>query len=318
MTTKLPTVFMFSGQGSHYYRMGEELYQQHPVFRQTLLELNEIAQALLGESLIELLYDPRRNKMDTFAQTRHTHPAIYLVEIALARTLQHEGIEPDWVLGASMGAFAAATIAGAWSAEQALTAVIRQAETVEEYCDNGYMLAILDDPDSYHDQMELYTYSSLAAVNFAQHFVVAADSVGLQKIESVLAPQIVRQRLAVSHAFHSPRVDPARNHYLKAVQTAFLQPLHLPFICCIEGKVLNTLSEPYFWQVIRKPIYFQKTIQTLEAQQGCCYLDLGPSGTLATFLKYLIGPESASTIHTIMTPFGQEHRRLRALIQDLT
>jgi acyl transferase domain-containing protein len=317
MTPKLPTVFMFSGQGSHYFRMGEELYQQHPVFRQTLLELNEIAQALLGESLIELLYDPRRNKMDTFAQTRHTSPAIYLVEIALARTLQYEGIEPDWVLGTSMGAFAAATIAGAWSAEQALTAVIRQAEAVECHCDNGYMLAILDNPARYHDQIELYTYSSLAAVNFSQHFVVSADSAGLQQIERVLDPQIVRQRLAVSHAFHSPWLDPARNHCLKVLQTAFLQPLKLPFICCIESKTLDTLSEPYFWRVIRDPIYFQRTIQTLEARQGCCYLDLGPSGTLATFLKYLIGPKSVSTIHAIITPYGQEQRRLQVLIQDL-
>jgi bacillaene synthase trans-acting acyltransferase len=80
---------------------------------------------------------------------------------------------------------------------------------------------------------------------------------------------------------------------------------------------LDTLSEPYFWRVIRDPIYFQRTIQTLEARQGCCYLDLGPSGTLATFLKYLIGPKSVSTIHAIITPYGQEQRRLQVLIQDL-
>ena len=68
------TVFMFSGQGSHYYRMGEALYRQHPVFRKTLQELDEQAQLLLGESIIAILYDDRRKKLDSFSDIRYTQP----------------------------------------------------------------------------------------------------------------------------------------------------------------------------------------------------------------------------------------------------
>lgn len=308
----LTTVFLFSGQGSQYYHMGKELYQRHPVFRQTLLELDEIAQSLLGSSVIDVLYHPQRKKTDVFDNTRYTHPAIYMVEVAMAQTLQHEGIQPDLVLGASMGAFAAATVAGAWQAEQALSAVIRQAEMVDHYCAAGHMLAILDDPDRYHECPELYTHSALAAVNFARHFVVSTDTAGLRSIDSALDADIVRQTVAVSHAFHSPWLDPAREAYLAYLQTQRLQPLKLPCLCSIEARTMTALSMPYFWRVVREPIHFQQTILSLEAQKSCRYLDLGPSGTLATFLKYLIAPDSASTINTIMTPYGHEYGRLQS------
>ncbi|MEE8059159.1 MAG: acyltransferase domain-containing protein [Pseudomonadales bacterium] len=315
----LPIVFMFSGQGSHYYHMGADLFAQQPVFRQTLLELNEIAQGLLGESIIDIMYSPQHKKMHVFEQTRHTHPAIFMVEYALAQALLTAGIKPDYVLGASMGAFAAATVAGCFNAEQALTAVIKQAEALERHCETGKMLAILDDPAGYYHQTELYTNATLAAINFDRHYVVSTNSVGLTAIESFLGQQVSYQRLAVSQAFHSPWIDPAKAVYmdfLDAYAPTFLAP-QIPLICCIDAKELAQLSAAYFWQVIREAIHFQKTIHFLEERNHYRYIDLGPSGTLATFLKYNITTESNSKIHGIITPYGQEHDKLQTLIQQI-
>ncbi len=313
MTTKSSTIFLFSGQGSHYYRMGEELYRKHPVFREALEALDELVQSLLGESIISVLYDPRYKKQDVFSTLRHTHPAIFMVEVALARTMQHEGIEPDYVLGTSMGSFAALTIAGGLSAEQAMAAVIRQVEVIEQNCVRGHMLAVLDDPVSYHQNAGLYDNSSLAGVNFYQSFVVATDEAGLEQVEKSLKKGTIRQRLAVDYAFHSPWLDPAKDVYLEFLKTQSLQPLKLPFICCVEGSTLNEVPTTYLWQVVREPIEFQETIELLEIEQSRNYIDLGPSGTLATFLKYLLDKASASSIHPVMTPYGSELQQLEKL-----
>lgn len=306
---------MFSGQGTHYYRMGEELYHKHPVFRETLNELDEQAQSLLGESIVSVIYNSKCRKQDVFSNLCHTHPAIFMVEVALARTLQHEGIQPDYVLGTSLGTFAATVIAGGISEEQALTAVIRQAEMIEQNCTRGHMLAIVGNSVSYHQKSELYENSSLAAINCDQSFVVAANESGFKQIESSLTKKTVRQRLAVDYAFHSSWIDPAKDVYLEFLQEQSMQALKLPLICCVEGSALTELSAPYFWQAVREPVEFQETIELLEAEQSWHYLDLGPSGTLATFLKFLVIKESASKINSVMTPYGKDLQQIEKLKQ---
>lgn len=316
MIIKSPVVLMFSGQGSHYYRMGEALYQQHPVFRQTLQFLDEHAKSLLGHSIIATLYDPQRTKMEAFNDIQYTHPAIFMVEVALARTLQHEGIEADYVLGASMGTFAAVAIAGGLSDEQGLTAVIEQADAIARHCSRGSMLAILDDPVNYQQQTVLRDNSSLAAVHFDKHFVVSGNKDGMQKIAEALDSQVVSQPLAVDYAFHSHWLDPAEQPFLTSMQSRPLQPLRIPLICCANAGLLTSIPATHLWQVVRQPVRFQKTIQALETRQSWCYIDVGPSGTLVTFLKYLM-QSSTSSMHTLATPYGQEMARLEGLKQTL-
>jgi acyl transferase domain-containing protein len=182
------------------------------------------------------------------------------------------------------------------------------------------MVAILADPALYQQQSELADCSTLAAVNFDQHFVVATDLTGLPSVENYLDQQISYQRLTVSQAFHSHWLEPAKVPYqtfLADLLDDNLPVLQTPFICCTDAKVLTQLTRNYFWQVIRQPIRFQQTIQYLESQGTYCYIDLGPSGTLATFVKYNLTTESASSTHAVITPYGQEQAKLDALIDSI-
>jgi len=103
---------MFSGQGSQYFKMGHALFVHDPIFRDWMVRLDGIVRELSGSSVVDALYSTDRGKGEIFARTLVTHPAIFMVEYSLAQSLIHANVEPDITLGASLGSFAAAVVAG--------------------------------------------------------------------------------------------------------------------------------------------------------------------------------------------------------------
>ena len=205
-----PTVFMFSGQGSHYFQMGKALFDGNDTFRRWMLQLDQVARQASGSSVIATLYSDAHKKSDSFDRLTATHPAIFMVEYSLAQALMNEGVRPDMVLGVSMGSFAAAVVAGFLDVEDALKAVIQQATALEESAETGGMTAILGDPAMFNEEF-LGGRSELAAVNFASHFVISARTSELAAIEAVLRQRNVGfQRLPISFPFHSQWIDKAK------------------------------------------------------------------------------------------------------------
>src|SRR6266404_8409287 len=115
-----PTVFMFSGQGSHYFQMGRALYESNPVFAHWLDRMDKVVHDLTGRSVLTVLYG-ERSKAEPFVDITATHPAIFMVEYALAQALMEKGVVPDYTLGTSLGSFAAASVSGCLSMEDALS-----------------------------------------------------------------------------------------------------------------------------------------------------------------------------------------------------
>jgi bacillaene synthase trans-acting acyltransferase len=300
------TVFMFSGQGSHYIQMGRPLFNVNWLFRKQMLELDDMVRALTGASVVDTLYSDTIASNTPFSRTRVTHPAIFMVEYSMARALIGAGVTPDIVLGTSLGSYVAAALAGYVGLEDALRAVVYHALAVEQKCDAGGMIAILADPRLYGEEF-LRNACDCAAVNFSSHFVVSApllQCIGVQKRLSAL--DIPWHRLAVSHAFHSRWMDQARDHFETSVRSMRIQAGTLPLVCCDRAATLAALHHGHFWDVTRHPIRFPKAIAGLEANGSYCYVDAGPSGTLATIMKYLLPPTSRSTVHAILTPYGRD------------
>ncbi len=306
------TVFMLSCQGSQSYQMAKQLYDAHPVFRQWMDQLGELAFKLAGVRVVEAIYSGR--KADLFDQTSLTHPAIFMVEYALAQVLLHEGIRPDLTLGASLGSFAAATLAGHLTPENALAAVLEQAASFDASCEPGGMIAIIADPVLFEENF-LKLHSEMVGVNFATHFAVAAPNAALDKIEIELKQRnITFQRLAVAYAYHSHWVDMAQEQFAWFMQNLPRSKGSIPVVCCAQAKTLDTLPADFFWRVVRQQINFRDAIAHLEQQGPHRYIDLGPSGTLATFVKYGLAKESSSTSHALLTPYGQDQKCLAALL----
>jgi len=307
-------VFMFSGQGSQYYQMGRELFEKDNTFHNWMVQLDEIARRSSGTSVISALYSSVHTKGDPFDRTLLTHPAIFMVEYSLAQTLLEAGIEPDMVLGTSLGSFAAAAVAGFIEVEDALNAVMRQAIAFEECCEPGGMTAVLADPALF-DRDFLSGRSELASVNFSSHFVVSAKKNELDEVETALRKHNINyQRLPVSYPFHSRWIEKARAPFESFMRSVQYKKGQLPLVCCDKAAILSGLSDQFFWNVVRHPIHFREATARLEQQGARVYIDVGPSGTLATFLKYGMPATSRSTVHAILTPFGRDQKNLSALL----
>jgi trans-AT polyketide synthase/acyltransferase/oxidoreductase domain-containing protein len=307
-----PIVFMFSGQGSQYYHMGKALYQKEPRFREWMQKLDAVVEKISGVSVVEQLYSPDNRISDIFDHTRLTHPAIFMVEFALARVLMERGIQPGTVLGGSLGEFAAAAVSGVMDPGDLLDLVVKQAEIFETYCEPGGMLTILHDPALYHSTPLLFENSQLASINYSTHFVVSGKIECLQDISAFLKKQNIGfQLLPVSFAYHSSLIDAAEEAYLKHLRGKSFQPPTIPFISCMEGKLINRVPPDYFWQIVRKPVVLPRALENFAPTRDTIFLDLGPAGTMANLVKNNL------THHphcfTFMTLFGGELKEIGEL-----
>ena len=299
-----PTVFMFSGQGSQYYQMGLDLYESNRSFRKTLIELDDVVSGLIGESVLENIYHKNRRLSDDFTTLRITHPAIFMIEYALAKTIMDEGIKPDFVLGASLGTIVAATIAGCFDLSSAISFVVKQAETIDRYCSNGGMTAILRGPEFYHQHYNCRKDIQLAAVNFSNHIIVAGLADNLSEVEEKFGEDLTYLRLMVPYAFHSSWIEPAKVPFCEYLETINVCNPQLPLICSMSGEQITHISGNYFWDIVRQPILFHDTILSMESRGNYNYIDLGPSGTLATFVKNIVSKSSMSKVYVTLSPFG--------------
>lgn len=306
-------IFMFSGQGSQYYGMGKELYLQNPVFRSWMNKLNDIWIQISGLSVIDELYHPGNNGK-TFDQLSYTHPAIFMIEYSLARVFIENGLEPDCVLGTSLGEYTAAAVAEIFSLEESLHIILKQVEMVPNFCQAGRMTAIIHHPDLYHQSPALYLHSELAAVNYSSHFVISGFAEEIITVENYLkTKEVLFQALPVGYGFHSKNVNPIKNHYKEFLATFQPKQPAIPFISCMEADFVRVLTPTHFWDVVRRPILFERTIARLESISESCYIDLGPFSTLTNFVKQNLAKDSGTKCYSIMTPFHQDIKNIKAI-----
>lgn len=306
-------IFMFSGQGSQYYQMGKGLYNTNDIFRKKLHEFDEIVKDLIGSSLCEIIYDENKRMHDEFSRTLYTHPAIFIVESALVFTLASYGITPDLVMGTSLGEFTAAAVAGILSYEKALDLIIKQAECIEQTCEEGYIVVVFGNPSLYEDVEIIKKMSNIATINSENHFAIAGIRKNFKEIfDYFKAKDIMYQILPVSHGFHSRGIDPASESFQHFIAAEKFKKPDIPFISSLYGKEVNEIGNEYFWEIAREPILFVKALESINAEDmSFNYIDLGPTGTLATLTKYYNKETGQdSEIFQIMNQFGKEVENL--------
>lgn len=314
-----PIVFMFSGQGSHYFQMGKELFEHQATFRGWMTEMDKIVARMLGCSIIELLYDTNNRKEHVFDRMRYTHPAIFMVEYALSHVLKERGITPDILLGSSLGEYSAAAVAGVIDVEEMLTILVDHAMLCEQYCADGGMIAIFGSPEVYHSTAVLHGNCEIASINFDSHFVVSGSASRLKIVAEYLDKNEINfQLLPVAHAYHSSIFDSVKSAFLETLKNIPSVSPAIPVISCAAAKVLDTIGPEDYWNAVRSPILFQDTLLGIEQKHNAIYLDLGPSGTLSTFAKYVLPKNTASENFPILTPFGRDVRNLDAVKQALS
>ncbi len=297
MTKNSKSVFMFSGQGSQYYFMGLSLYRENLVFRKTINYLDELVKSISGYSVLSAIYDQTKLITEKLDNLAITHPAIFMIQYAMVKTLESLDIFPDIVLGYSLGEYSALTTAGVINPEEALGMILSQAKIVRAVCDTGFMYAILANHEQHLPLYSNSTQVELASKNFQQHFVLA----GLENSESKLvemlnSSKLVYFKLPIQYGFHSSAIEPAIEPIKATIDEAVFKTPMLPIASCTKGHFLNSIDNKHFQEVFRAPIQFQKTIQFLENKGQYRYIDIGPSDTLSIFTKYIINKDSKSKI----------------------
>ncbi|BCD97038.1 ACP S-malonyltransferase [Marinagarivorans cellulosilyticus] len=306
-------VFMFSGQGSQYFRMGEDLYQSHSVFRQCMSEMDQLVKEKSGFSIVSELYKPERKKSESFNDLSKTHPAIVMVEFALAKTLIAEGIKPDLLLGSSLGEFSALAIAGAFDTNTLLDLVLHQSSTLESSENATGMTAVICeryvlDPIIQRNNCEI------AGINSKQHFIIAGRLKDLEQCHMAFNSALVSyQPLAVNQGFHSSFLESEKAKVLPFISSQDYSQPQLPVFSCASKGALETFSPEHLWNVIRKPMMLTETLDQLFSFGELTFIDISPSSTLSNFVRINKPQSNSSKVFPVLDPFGSDLDRFNKL-----
>lgn len=306
-------IFLFPGQGGQYKGMGKQLFQTNQYFASSLESSDSIFQKHVGYSLIDALYG---NSQDELNDLIFSTPAILSLEIAMLNTLNAFGIQPDYVVGNSIGEVAATVACGMLPKEVAIEIVIEHSKSiVQSSMGEGGMITVIninyDKLMSLLSKYELY----IASFNCPNNYTISGFKTELDAFQLELkAKNILYYRLPIAYPFHSPLINQSKDDYRYYIATSNLSLVpNKRFISGLYGQKTATLPEDYFWKVISEQMNIPQLVANLEEKGPNIYIDLGPSGTMANFVKYNLTKSSKSIVHPIMTPFKTDLKQLKKL-----
>jgi phthiocerol/phenolphthiocerol synthesis type-I polyketide synthase C len=283
--------FLFTGQGAQYLEMGRALRECEPTFRRALTDCAEMMDAYLDHDVLDVIDGKAPDCL--LDDTRYTQPALFVMEWALSELWRSWGIQPDAVLGHSVGEYVAACVSGAMELEDGVMLIAERARLMSDLPAGGGMASVLASEEQAEKAIEeVGARVTLAAVNGPTNVTIAGAEAELDKVAERFEREGIRvRRLAVSHAFHSELVDPMRDELERIAERFDYREPKIPLITNVTGRPLEPGQAPdarHWRDHARQPVRFADGMRAMVGLGVNVFVEVGPHPALISLGKHCV------------------------------
>jgi acyl transferase domain-containing protein len=280
--------FLFTGQGSQYSGMGRKLYETEPLVRSLLERAASALSGTLERPLLDVMFN--EDCAHFLTQTQYTQPALFALEFALAELWRSWGIEPAVVAGHSVGEYVAACISGVFSLEDGLSLIGSRSKLMQELPPGGGMTAVFCGSSGVRKYVEEHSnLLAIAGLNGPEETVLSGSVVELERVSALLAMDGVQsRRLDVSHAFHSPLLDPMLGSLEAHASSVVHRAPTIPLVSNVSGAIFGANQGPnasYWPRHAREPVNFAGCLESMKAAGVTTIIEVGPHPTLLSLVE---------------------------------
>jgi acyl transferase domain-containing protein/surfactin synthase thioesterase subunit len=303
-------VFVFPGQGPQWGQMGRQLWQQEPIFRSVLEQCDALLYAHTSWSLLDQLWAPE--EQSRLGETEVAQPALFALQVALVALWRAWGIQPNAVVGHSLGEVAAAYTAGVLTLTEAMQVVYHRSRLMQRGTGFGKMAAVeLPQGEAEQWLADEGDHLAIAAINSATSVVLSGEATALEAVLAQLQNQgVFTKLLPVNYAFHSPQMEPFKAELTQSLEGLQPQSTRIPLYSTVTGQISpgETLDAHHWGRNIREPVQFAKAIAQLVADKYTLFIEISPHPVLAGYISQVLGETG------IVLPSLRRHTEERAVM----
>ena len=302
--------FVCTGMGPQWWAMGRQLFADEPVFRETILQCDELFRKEANWSLLTaMMAEEAHSRM---ADTAVAQPANFAIQVALAALWKSWGIEPDAIAGHSVGEVSAAYLSGSLSLEDAIRVSFHRSRLQQTTAGCGAMMAVGLPVEEAIDWLEPYAGRiSVAAVNSSSSATLSGDPAAIQDLAGRLAAkQVFHRPLRVNIAYHSAQMDPLQGELLEKLACLAPRPASVALYSTVTGERMDgrEFDAAYWWRNVREPVQFRAAMDSLIRDGLDCFLEVGPHPVLASSIGECLSARGKKGASFCSLRRGEEER----------